>query len=321
MRIVSSVVLVGSEDDPHIQTTLNKLKLFGVDCIILDVDKRVLFSLVLGGPEHLLSVNGCLVDVQAIWYHLKRPSSYFLTFGPSAPDVVKESEWLGYARGLWELYSDRSVNKAVSVSRANIKILQLQTAVECGFSIPRTLISNHKERLVEFVETNPSVIKGISADHFIPASSQNCSRIIETRPIEIHSIKMAEEAVIMSIPNFLQTKIPKVAEWRISVFGSRHFGVKFEPRTTEQSDQTDWRRIYRTANAMETSVPLQVSEKINGFMRKLDLRSATFDFGETAEGEFVFFECNPARQWAWLDTNGTYAEAMADVIVASSKRR
>jgi membrane fusion protein len=67
-------------------------------------------------------------------------------------------------------------------------------------------------------------------------------------------------------------------------------------------------------------VPLQRAQA-RARLTELDLQSATFDLGETAEGEYVFFECNPAGQWAWLDTNGTYAEAMADVIVASSKRR
>jgi glutathione synthase/RimK-type ligase-like ATP-grasp enzyme len=319
MKSATTVVIVGSETDPHISSTVTAFRRREIgrnlNCLVIDVDQSVQSTLALTDRSVKFQSTSKVMDVRAFWFQLKRPSSYFLTHAGDAADIVRETEWLGYTRGLWELFGEVAINKAHAVSRASLKVLQLHIAKNCGFATPTTLFSNEKQMLKEFCEHGSFVIKGISADHFIPPDSKNSSRIIETRPLTFADIVSANSSVIQNIPNFVQTRIAKVAEWRISVFGSRHFAVRFEPLTKTQSVETDWRRNYRSSRSVATEVPRHISEGIDRYMTQFDLKCATFDFGETAEGELIFFECNPGGQWAWLDETGEYAEAMAEVLV------
>lgn len=78
----------------------------------------------------------------------------------------------------------------------------------------------------------------------------------------------------------------------------------------------DWRTDYDALEYEPVPIPDDVVRGVRTFMTEYGLNYGALDFAVTPDGEWVFFECNPARQWQFIAaaTKLPIAEAHAELL-------
>ena len=254
-----------------------------------------------------------LRDVDSIYYRRpERPSfeGFPLMTGGSREFCADESfaalsGFLRLAKCLW-------VNDPITTRAANIKPLQLRTASECGFRIPETLITNSAEQALNFTRrTSGGVIaKTIRSPKISRSDSRLAYSHIVTEPDNelLKALRLA--------PCIFQEYIRKDYELRVTIVGKRVFPVAIYSQETKGAS-TDWRKVnYKQVRHEEVRLPDDIVERCLNYVGFYGLLFAAIDLIKTPDGQYVFLECNPNGEWAWLeDAAGVpIAQAIAETL-------
>jgi hypothetical protein len=131
---------------------------------------------------------------------------------------------------------------------------------------------------------------------------------IWTQPVTVAEL---DESIRVTMHLF-QEKVSKVADWRITVIGDDIFTVRIDA----PDGLLDWRYDYDALTYTTVQVSEELANQLYGYLKRFNLRFGCFDFGITADGEPVFFECNPNGQFAWLEppTGLPMTAAVADLL-------
>lgn len=91
----------------------------------------------------------------------------------------------------------------------------------------------------------------------------------------------------------------------------------FAYRITTPDGALDWRRGDWGALVHESvDVPKPIKAALHAYLYAFGLAFGCFDFAIEAETrQWVFIECNPNGQWAWLPDAETMAQAFSDEIL------
>lgn len=117
------------------------------------------------------------------------------------------------------------------------------------------------------------------------------------------------DETVSGTAHMFQAQVDKVADIRVTVVGKRVFAVRID------SDLLDWRADYTSHIYTLITCPPAVEQRIHRYMECFKLLFGAFDFALTVEGEWVFLECNPNGQWAWIaEQEGMVADALADLL-------
>lgn len=110
--------------------------------------------------------------------------------------------------------------------------------------------------------------------------------------------------------HLFQEIVPKAADVRTTVFGDRVFSVLI------RSDLLDWRDDFSAVTYDVIETPPAVRHLIERYMHAFGLVYGAFDFALTAEDEWIFLECNPSGQFAWMEpyTGLQLVSALADLL-------
>jgi glutathione synthase/RimK-type ligase-like ATP-grasp enzyme len=184
----------------------------------------------------------------------------------------------GGFRGKW-------VSHPEATAKACDKVFQLQAALECGFRIPATLVSQSKAEVIEFYETygGKIIVKPLLgvAEPFLVA-----------RMLDDPSL-LSDEAY-SACPAIYQEFIPGTRHLRLNSFGPIQVAAVIE------SEDLDWRPnlnvpIYRWA------IPPDVETRVQRVLQSLGLEMGIIDLKLTPDGEIVWFEVNPQGQFLFLE--------------------
>lgn len=200
--------------------------------------------------------------------------------------------------GIYKVLSKRYwLNNVYRIREAENKIFQLQNAKEIGFTIPASVISNIPEVVKSIVDTyeNNCIIKPIKSGNIDTTTSSN---IIFTSKIEKNFFE--ERARIADFPVFIQENIHKRYDLRCIVIGEQVYCAQIESQANEDS-KIDWRKGKSYLNHAVHELPLEVKEKCIEMTRRLNLNYSAIDLILDKNGRYIFLECNPNGQWAWLE--------------------
>ena len=183
--------------------------------------------------------------------------------------------------------------------RGENKYYQMELAKEIGVSLPRTLISNDKKALKEFISHNQgrSLFKLMSQE--IYDIGHNDFRGLYTNVISDKDIeKFCDNE---ENPIVLQEYVEKDYEVRYTVVGKEHFVCRIDSQLSSIAKE-DWRRydIARTPH-YQIDAPKEIEVKVNQLLEKLGLDYGALDFIVTPEGRWVFLEINCMGQWLWIE--------------------
>jgi glutathione synthase/RimK-type ligase-like ATP-grasp enzyme len=300
-----SILILSSEDDAHAVVVHKQLIELGEQVIFLRYEEFLPacnFSLRLGqGGDRAEILHNAkslnLSSVTSVWH--RRPG-WLVSDAFPLPWINNFVEQEAKAALDALLFSSERlwVNHPDNDRGSFKKLAQLKTAGSLGLTIPRTLVTNRPEDVVDFYhECSGSVIyKSISeSSNFAFPQSEN-PRGISTLPLRVEDLNHISQ--VSFAPHLFQENIQKSYELRITIVGERPFCLLIDSQSG--SGKTDWRTDY-SVRMERTEVPDAVIEVCKKLMRHFGLNYSAIDMAVTPQGEYVFFEMNCAGQFLWVE--------------------
>jgi len=248
-----------------------------------------------------------LTNVRSVYY--RRPSPHEppeVMSDDNARFAVEQARY-GLNGLLASLPNCRYVNHPRHIAHAEFKAVQFATASAVGFQIPATLITNRLDDARAFcADHGPVVYKPLRNTPFTATNGHPVT--IWVRPVDPDDL----DGSITATVHLFQAVVDKVADVRTTVIGDQVFSVRID------SPHLDWREDYAVLTYRAIPTPVHTAQACRAYLRHLGLLYGAFDFGITRDGEWWWYECNPAGQWHWLEaeTGLPMTAATADLLEA-----
>lgn len=244
-----------------------------------------------------------LGSVRSMYY--RRPSGF------AFPHLDRQDERFAAAQAryglggiLTSLPGCLYVNHPNRIGDAEYKPAGLAAAATVDFVLPPTLITNVPDDARAFLkEHGPAIFKPLSVPLYLVDGKAQTVPVTEVTADEI-------DDSVTGTMHLFQKRVDKVADIRVTVIGERTFAVRID------SGLLDWRTDYSTHTYTPVTPPPEVERAMRAYLRHFGLVFGAFDFALTEPGEWVFIECNPSGQWAWLEppTGLPMTAALADLL-------
>ncbi|WP_188856608.1 hypothetical protein [Oceanobacillus indicireducens] len=191
------------------------------------------------------------------------------------------------------------------------KIEQIQLAQKCKFLIPKTIISNNKNDIEDFLEKhvqNGLIIKTMNSHY-----TEYNGKLYEVfgKVIYENNLDIEELAVV---PTIIQELIRFSKEARVTVIGDKVMGALIH----KDSNEGDWHHEgVKHIKSSTLEVPKDIQNKCVNFLKEAQLDYGAFDFMITQEDEWYFLEVNPLGDWRWveLDTGQNITKEIVDYFI------
>jgi glutathione synthase/RimK-type ligase-like ATP-grasp enzyme len=247
-----------------------------------------------------------LSEVKVAWLKVRSlyiPHKEEQEFGGFADEInfnLWRTEWNSVIRQLISFLKHKNVkwvDNPISLSEADFKIPQLHVAKNIGFKIPKTLISNNKSVIESFLSSNKDNILKLSTQ---PSFYINDDVFfIYTNKITKEDLKDFDNCV--NSPMIFQEYIEKQFEVRYTFVNNNHFVCRIDSQVSEKS-KTDWRRYdLKNTPYLEIEPPKDIREKVNHFMKTLNLNYGALDFIVDQDNQWWFLEINSVGQYGWIE--------------------
>ena len=142
---------------------------------------------------------------------------------------------------------------------------------------------------------------------------ENNSKVIFTSKLERKDVEQNER--VTSFPVFVQENIHKKCDIRCIVVGEEVFACKIDSQMYVES-KIDWRKSSKTLPHTKTLLPEDINNKAVEITRRLGLSYAAIDLVENTNCDYIFLECNPNGQWAWIENRVGYkiSKSLVDLL-------
>tara|TARA_B100000965_G_C19591040_1_gene757975 strand:+ start:1080 stop:2030 length:951 start_codon:yes stop_codon:yes gene_type:complete len=273
------------------------LNYFRLNCEHLP-DAKVVFSPSLGGGDWEFKWDACVLSLAGV------KSAYFRR--PGAPqlsgrlDPAAEryciGEWSYFLSSALNSLGNRWLNSPLSILAAEDKPRQLRLAIETGFLVPSTFVSNDIQFAKDLLSKGEVVAKSLNQGLIEVDGGE---KVIFTTSIS--SLSVGDEDTISLSPVIFQEKINKTLDVRVTVVGARTFSAEILSQAHKDT-QTDWRRtsVLDVEHAQHV-LPRDIEEKCVNLVAELDLKFGAIDLAVDQGGDYWFLEINPNGQWAWIE--------------------
>ncbi|WP_162200452.1 ATP-grasp domain-containing protein [Kordia jejudonensis] len=186
----------------------------------------------------------------------------------------------------------------------NYKIAHLVSAKKVGLKIPRTIVTNYKEELVNFYQKNKPIISK-DLRYSVNISDEN------TKYTSIGTFEVTETMLdhldTYFAPCYVQELIAKKVEIRVFIFKKKMFSMAIFSQNDTQT-KIDYRNynIEKPNRVSPFKFPENVEKQLLKFMNISNLDTGSIDLILTKKNEFVFLEVNPQGQIDWLSKYCNY---------------
>jgi glutathione synthase/RimK-type ligase-like ATP-grasp enzyme len=297
-----AVLIIAPTDDPHACVVAKRLDALEAEAIILDsahfpsqwhLSVRTANDTT---PQFLLAQGSLEIredNLAGVWW--RRPQRYLSSSDVQEPHLRRfiTVEARAAFEGWLHCLGEPVINPVAADRAASFKLLQLQTAVEVGLRIPRTLATNSPPQALKFNKTN--------GPHTVyKAFTQPSWQLLATQRLSADALEHVD-AVSYS-PVLFQEEIRKLADIRVTVLDGEVFPVLI--KTGLDEPPIDW-RVDPAHEYIAHELPEATKTALVALVAKLGLRFAACDLALGEDGEYIFFEANTGGQWL-------FAEIMAD---------
>lgn len=236
-------------------------------------------------------------DFDVVWY--RRPGIPTLPDYLSADDCEMAKQEAAYLlRGVDEIIAPnaRWVNHHTADRRAANKVWQLQIAMQYGFNIPPTLISNDPARIRDFVSKQDVAVYKPFYQAFW--QNQESTRTLFTTVVNLTHLQ--DDRPLSACPGIFQRRVEKSFEVRLTIFGEFPIAVKIFDYPDE-SLAVDYRIAQYKVSHERIEVPSEILDKCLQMMKRLGIEFGCFDFIVSPDGAYHFLEINPTGQFLWVE--------------------
>lgn len=316
-----AVLFFGDSREAHLGKVAEMLRARGVETIVVDPD---FLPLVKFCPVTFsLNVDSTDYEVDLAWFRIKASFSFHPERQATSivlSDLEREAaslEWRQFGLSLWKIFRGRSLQDHHIAARFDAKPLQLSVAKSAGFSVPETIVTNNREYLMKTLSSDGKyVIKHIGTASVGDPYGE--SIVLDPVFLAREDVEMASVSEVQLVPSQYQKAIDKVVEYRVTAIGDRLFCCKYDlsdQRTVREDSDVDWRWLYSLKEPHDVKLPEELEILCRRYLKLTGLSLVSFDIAESRDGEYYFLEANPDGQWAWLDRDNSYFEAMVEYIV------
>lgn len=255
-------------------------------------------------------------EIGVIWW--RKPNDYAVF--PEITDdwAIKycQQETQSLVHSLGGLYPKAKwINDYHQLRLPSNRINQIPVAQKVNIAIPPTLVTNSYEAAYEFLREQKScIVKPMRYSGFLHNGQQyGCY----TRPIDLETIEELKESIRLA-PVFLQKRISKKAEYRVTLIGKNYFVCRIDAQHTQDADVAlDWRVTEpEQLIHVEDELPVQYINKLYKMLEEFGLNFGAFDIIRDDDDTLYFIELNPNGQWYWIEilTGMPMVKAMVELI-------
>lgn len=211
------------------------------------------------------------------------------------------------------------VNDYWIMQKYSIKINQLKHAQRNGFCVPETLLTTSASEVREFVRKfGECILKPFNFPGFHDGQS---GYACWTNVLSSELLEQITDESLQFAPAFIQRRIRKVQELRITVFGNDVHACSISTNH-DTPEGIDW-RIEDVQNLKHqiVQVPERVADGLRGMLRDMGLHFGAFDVILDDQGEYILLELNPNGQWLWIEqlTGAPLTASMLNLIADLGK--
>ena len=328
------VVIVSQRQDPHVDTIILNLRKRGLDPHRINTDDIPnLYTMEFEYQEEfscsIKSLDGKekidLNTVTSYWW--RRPQNFKVDSTLSKQESIFAQQELSHVfNGILNCNSAAWVSHPDFIKRASFKPEQLFSALNLGFLIPETLITQDVDKALAFFKKfDNGIIYKVLSDPLLAASKIEDSEIINpnfsvykatlTTLITEKEIKFIDS--IKSCPCQFQRLIHKKYDVRIVIIGKKIFGVRILSQEYKET-KIDWRDYTVDLKYLPLDIPIHVKEKCFDFIKLYNLNFSTLDFIVDEDDNYYFLENNPNGQFLFIEENCPeihLADAMCDLLI------
>lgn len=241
---------------------------------------------------HGIRVSVSTSKLNSIWY--RRPVFIRETniHNYSSQQLFQRTQWMEFTRGLMVFSECRWMNHPVSTYRAENKIIQLKTAKEIGFQIPKTIITNEYNYILKYYpDLNKIVVKGLDSVHIKMGNSEIFGYTNTVKRSEL------EDSDISTAPTIVQEFLENKLDLRVTVVSGEIFCAAI--KESGRPVQGDWRINKENVTFEEYYLPTAIKDNCIEITKSLGLSFGAIDLA-FQNNEYYFLEINPTGEWGWL---------------------
>ncbi|MEV7379083.1 MvdC/MvdD family ATP grasp protein [Streptomyces lydicus] len=293
------MILVVSYDEDHTLDVVRRLERAGREVVrvdLADFPARAVINLDYADGERpdcglttrtgYASLGGC----RAAWWRRVRPFTVDQRLRTARDQGFAASETSQSLHGLFHSLPCTWVNPPTLDALAHHKPYQWETARRAGLTLPRTLVTNQPERARRFIQdigVGRTVFKAFLAH----TEAWRETRLV--RPEDLAQLDAVRYA-----PVIFQEFVPG-ADLRVTVVGERVFAAEIDASGT--SYPVDMRTVVDQAPVRPVTLPPPLTDALLRLMSSLGLVYGAIDLRRRPDGQYVFFEVNPAGQWLFVE--------------------
>ncbi len=323
---MSQLLIITSENDIHTDVIVKELYQSNIEPIRLNSESFIPqseYHIAWGADgnitERRLHFNDSLkeaTDVKVIWW--RKPNDYLPHSAITDPWAVKyaQDETKALIYSLHGLFPDvKWVNDYYNLRLPSNRINQIPVAQKLGILVPATIVTNQYQPALDFIQKyQDCIVKSMSYSGFLHEDNQYACF---TRSIDTETLEAFRESIRLA-PLFLQRRIAKKAEYRVTLIGRQHFVCRLDVKHLDDPDvNMDWRVIEpdKVTHVPDT-LPDEYIQKLRGMLDIFGLNFGAFDIIRDDDDELYFIELNPNGQWYWMEilTGMPMVKAMVELI-------
>jgi glutathione synthase/RimK-type ligase-like ATP-grasp enzyme len=266
-------------------------------------------------PSFIVGGSNGHVDLKAAhvaWWRRVRPFQIDQSISDPTMRAFAESETSQAVNGMLDSLPCPWINPRAADEIAHRKPIQWSVARQAGLRMPRTLVTNQPEAARSFIAET-----GIGRTVFKPFLSVH-EQWRETRVIEPADLEQLD--AVRYAPVIFQEYVEGV-DLRITIVGDEIFAAEIDARDT--SYPYDMRMVVGQAAVQAIELPVSIQAALLELQQRLGLYYGAIDMRRTPQGEYYFFEVNPAGQWLFVEerTGLAISQAMADLLAGIEDRQ
>lgn len=222
---------------------------------------------------------------------VRRPTS--LRSGLGTPQTILAAHhWLTFLHGLQTFRESRWMNFPASDFLAENKMVQLRAALDIGFRIPSTVVTNSARAALRHLHDRAGfAVKGLDTVLWRKESNQY---FCFTQMLDAGELRVSN---LSDLPTIVQEQLRPKTDIRVTVVGDRVWAAAITD--SDGAIDGDWRLRNDQAVYAEHALPDAVSRRCVKLTRHLNLSFAAIDLALCGD-EYVYLELNPVGEWAWL---------------------
>lgn len=298
------ILILTDNFDKHADLICNKLSLLNCEFFRFNLDVESLTKTLINFDGETWTINQKSEYINSniintVW--VRRPFVEVLLDENTEDTGFKiwRGEWNKTLLGFYNSIKTANwLNPLAKSYRAENKYLQMEYAKKVDFIVPAIIVSNEKERLIDFSNKNSDVVMKLMNQDFYKDSDGKFKGIYVNKVSgdNLQNFGFSEENPIV-----LQSYIEKSFEVRYTIVGQDHHVCKIDSQLSNIAN-IDWRR-YDIPNTPHNIIepPTEIKEKVSKLLDLFGLYFGALDFIVSPTGDWYFLEINTMGQWLWIE--------------------